>query len=201
MVRRPSGGNLHCRSRPPSYCGAGRRRRFQHVGRVWRNARQHVGRICRLARLLGSRLSQSRSSRWLSGWERSRRYGTECRAQRYNLPFGPTPRWNMPRRALAERGSIGRGRRDVPAHLVRIIPIQRRSDQIETSQILQLQLAEVRAADSWTFTNASGSAGWRSGRDSNPRYGFAVYSLSRRAPSTTRPPLRTCWKGAHLRVN
>src|SRR5215208_2944883 len=33
--------------------------------------------------------------------------------------------------------------------------------------------------------------GWRSGRDSNPRYGFAVYSLSRRAPSTTRPPLRT----------
>ena len=31
---------------------------------------------------------------------------------------------------------------------------------------------------------------WRSGRDSNPRYGFAVYTLSRRAPSTTRPPLR-----------
>src|SRR5688500_18429285 len=26
---------------------------------------------------------------------------------------------------------------------------------------------------------------WRSGRDSNPRYGFAAYSLSRRAPSTT----------------
>ena len=38
--------------------------------------------------------------------------------------------------------------------------------------------------------------GWRSGRDSNPRYGFAVYSLSRRAPSTTRPPLRYRWKGA-----
>ena len=36
---------------------------------------------------------------------------------------------------------------------------------------------------------------WRSGRDSNPRYGFAVYSLSRRAPSTTRPPLRIRWKG------
>lgn len=35
---------------------------------------------------------------------------------------------------------------------------------------------------------------WRSGRDSNPRYGFAVYSLSRRAPSTTRPPLRIRWK-------
>ena len=36
---------------------------------------------------------------------------------------------------------------------------------------------------------------WRSGRDSNPRYGFAVYSLSRRAPSTTRPPLRISLEG------
>ncbi len=27
------------------------------------------------------------------------------------------------------------------------------------------------------------------GRDSNPRYPFEVYTLSRRAPSTTRPPL------------
>ncbi|ABQ69730.1 Resolvase, N-terminal domain [Rhizorhabdus wittichii RW1] len=39
---------------------------------------------------------------------------------------------------------------------------------------------------------------WRSGRDSNPRYGFAVYSLSRRAPSTTRPPLRMRWKAGSL---
>src|SRR5690348_4931906 len=39
---------------------------------------------------------------------------------------------------------------------------------------------------------------WRSGRDSNPRYGFAVYSLSRRAPSTTRPPLRVSWEAEHL---
>ena len=29
----------------------------------------------------------------------------------------------------------------------------------------------------------------RRGRDSNPRYPFGVYTLSRRAPSTTRPPL------------
>ena len=36
--------------------------------------------------------------------------------------------------------------------------------------------------------------GWRSGRDSNPRYAFDVYSLSRRAPSTTRPPLRIAGK-------
>ena len=39
---------------------------------------------------------------------------------------------------------------------------------------------------------------WRSGRDSNPRYGFAVYSLSRRAPSTTRPPLRISLEGGPL---
>ena len=31
---------------------------------------------------------------------------------------------------------------------------------------------------------------WRSGRDSNPRYPFEVYSLSRGALSTTQPPLR-----------
>ena len=31
---------------------------------------------------------------------------------------------------------------------------------------------------------------WRRGRDSNPRYGCAVHTLSRRAPSTTRTPLR-----------
>ena len=46
--------------------------------------------------------------------------------------------------------------------------------------------------------NMENSAGtvWRSGRDSNPRYAFGVYSLSRRAPSTTRPPLRMLWTGA-----
>ena len=32
---------------------------------------------------------------------------------------------------------------------------------------------------------------WRSRRDSNPRYGVTVYTLSRRAPSTTRPLLRS----------
>ena len=30
---------------------------------------------------------------------------------------------------------------------------------------------------------------WRRGRDSNPRDAFGAYSLSRGAPSTTRPPL------------
>ena len=31
---------------------------------------------------------------------------------------------------------------------------------------------------------------WRRGRDSNPRYPFEVYTLSRRALSTTQTPLR-----------
>ena len=31
---------------------------------------------------------------------------------------------------------------------------------------------------------------WRRERDSNPRYGVTVYTLSRRAPSATRTPLR-----------
>ena len=32
----------------------------------------------------------------------------------------------------------------------------------------------------------------RRGRDSNPRYAFGVYSLSRRASSTTPAPLQSC---------
>ena len=37
------------------------------------------------------------------------------------------------------------------------------------------------------------------GRDSNPRYPFEVYTLSRRAPSTTRPPLSILtFKGVEL---
>jgi hypothetical protein len=32
---------------------------------------------------------------------------------------------------------------------------------------------------------------WRRGRDSNPRWAFDPYTLSRGAPSTTRPPLRS----------
>ena len=31
---------------------------------------------------------------------------------------------------------------------------------------------------------------WRRERDSNTRYAINVYTLSRRAPSTTQPPLR-----------
>ncbi len=31
---------------------------------------------------------------------------------------------------------------------------------------------------------------WRRERDSNPRYPFEVHTLSRRAPSTARPPLQ-----------
>ena len=31
---------------------------------------------------------------------------------------------------------------------------------------------------------------WRIGRDSNPRYPLEVHTISNRAPSTTRPPIR-----------
>src|SRR5699024_7599648 len=31
---------------------------------------------------------------------------------------------------------------------------------------------------------------WRTERDTNPRYAMNVYTLSRRAPSTTRPPVQ-----------
>ena len=46
-----------------------------------------------------------------------------------------------------------------------------------------------------TPTPASGVGVWRSGRDSNPRYPFEVYSLSRGALSTTQPPLREAGRG------
>ena len=41
-----------------------------------------------------------------------------------------------------------------------------------------------------TCQRASWLLKWRRGWDSNPRYAFDVYTLSRRAPSTTRPLLR-----------
>ena len=46
------------------------------------------------------------------------------------------------------------------------------------------------ARDAAILRSPQGEAGWRRGRDSNPREAFDLYSLSRGAPSTTRPPLR-----------
>src|SRR5690606_28189340 len=80
--------------------------------------------------------------------------------------------------------------------------------RVRLPQLSQLPLARARSLRlEWRhqsglihphppFTGKSPAAKWRSGRDSNPRYGFAVYSLSRRAPSTTRPPLRMPWMRA-----
>src|SRR5690606_8798357 len=42
----------------------------------------------------------------------------------------------------------------------------------------------------WRRVKVDKGGYWRKGWDSNPRYGFAVYALSRRAPSTARPPFR-----------
>ena len=46
----------------------------------------------------------------------------------------------------------------------------------------------LKCADIQDFTQFF-SLGSQRGRDSNPRYTFGVYTLSRRAPSTTRTPL------------
>ena len=43
-------------------------------------------------------------------------------------------------------------------------------------------------------------ATWRRGRDSNPRWAFDPYSLSRGAPSAARPPLRLGRSGAPSRI-
>ena len=51
------------------------------------------------------------------------------------------------------------------------------------------------------WARAGHASGWRRRRDSNPRYPFEVYSLSRGAPSATRPRLltaRTCVCKARL---
>ncbi len=47
-----------------------------------------------------------------------------------------------------------------------------------------------RVSHRWSADGGDATHKWRRGRDSNPRYAFDVYSLSRGAPSTTRPPLR-----------
>jgi hypothetical protein len=65
---------------------------------------------------------------------------------------------------------------------------------------LSLRQADLRSSDSCsvdfdrTVTQGQsavrGWAGWRRERDSNPRWAFDPYTLSRGAPSTTRPSLR-----------
>ena len=89
------------------------------------------------------------------------------------------------------RGKDGGYRRDhlrafaqrveVAEHEVRIIGSHNELLRLLTSS----NGAESAANDVRTFVPR-----WRRGRDSNPRYPFGVYSLSRGAPSTTRPPLR-----------
>ncbi|CAN5232014.1 recombinase family protein [soil metagenome] len=59
-------------------------------------------------------------------------------------------------------------------------------------------LAAVSSGKSAAIGVPSLGLKWRSGRDSNPGWAFDPYSLSRRAPSTTRPPLRMHWKGCAL---
>ncbi len=75
--------------------------------------------------------------------------------------------------------------KNVPQNYPVLVPVgfsalPKRSERTRICAILDEKSRNVLICDT----------SWRSGRDSNPRYAFDVYSLSRRAPSTTRPPLR-----------
>ena len=104
-----------------------------------------------------------------------RKFATTAR-QRIRLDGGGYRRDHL--RALAQRVEVADGE-------VRIMGSK--SDLLRT-------LAAASGAGATMGAVPTFVPKWRSGRDSNPRYGFAVYSLSRRAPSTTRPPLRMHWK-------
>ena len=58
-------------------------------------------------------------------------------------------------------------------------------DHRRLSYVLRLRYGK------WAASRDGRGAVQRTGRDSNPRNAFAVYTLSRRAPSTTRPPVPT----------
>jgi hypothetical protein len=60
--------------------------------------------------------------------------------------------------------------------------------KIGTVQTQQLQ-------GRWDYTGLGGKGFWRTRWDSNPRYPFEVYTLSRRAPSTARPPVHLRRRG------
>ena len=91
---------------------------------------------------------------------------------RMRLPGGGYRRDHL--RALAQRVEVAEGE-------VRIMGWK--SDLLRT-------LAAVGGAGTAPGAVPSFVPKWRSGWDSNPRRAFDPYTLSRRAPSTTRPPLR-----------
>jgi hypothetical protein len=72
----------------------------------------------------------------------------------------------------------------------RLISLKRRQEGCGRYDLARTNRPVPRACGRSLQTETSAGGGWRSGWDSNPRYAFDVYTLSRRAPSTTRPPLR-----------
>ncbi len=58
--------------------------------------------------------------------------------------------------------------------------------------LVQISASNPRCGDTGRLcgTDIRNGSDWRRGRDSNPRWAFDPYALSRGAPSTTRPPLR-----------
>jgi hypothetical protein len=68
----------------------------------------------------------------------------------------------------------------------------------KVQEMVQDHFAQFRKAIS---NQLDAEVKWRRERDSNPRYAFDVNTLSRRAPSTTRPPLRPTsgvWPGESI---
>jgi hypothetical protein len=99
-----------------------------------------------------------------------------CRS-RVNGKSAPPKQGTVLRAMLAE--NAGKKRRSI-LRFQRSSTTDRAAKSRETAPVSRLCFAGKKVSQT----------GWRSGRDSNPRYAFGVYSLSRRAPSTTRPPLR-----------
>ena len=88
------------------------------------------------------------------------------------------------------RGKDGGFRRGHPRAFARRVEVAEREVRIMGACN---ELPRLLTSSDGVETAANGVrtfvSGWRRGRDSNPRDAFGAYSLSRGAPSTTRPPL------------
>ena len=124
------------------------------------------------------------------------------RPQRLSVPVIFLPTYGV--RRLVRRGREERSRRTEGLLLPAVLPLQ--TSFLQCSRVAARkpergpaghgpeQIArgkgESVASGRSPASSEHGAMLWRSGRDSNPRYPFGVYSLSRGALSTTQPSLR-----------
>ena len=85
---------------------------------------------------------------------------------------------------LASAGALTAGR-CFPLAFGSAPPLVEPANRLSRTRFHRLQPIEKGAQDPFLF-------GWRRGRDSNPRWAFDPYALSRGAPSAARPPLHVC---------